>query len=68
MINISSNSGEYHKSAMRYVEYVVSKAGMNGLTRALALKLGPYDRVDAILPSYISTEMVAHFPRVASRE
>ena len=61
IINISSNSGEYHQSAMRYVEYVVSKAGMNGLTRALALKLGPYVRVNAILPGYIRTEMVAHF-------
>jgi 3-oxoacyl-[acyl-carrier protein] reductase len=61
IINISSNSGEYHQSAMRFVEYVVSKAGMNGLTRALALKLGPYVRVNAILPGYISTEMVAHF-------
>jgi 3-oxoacyl-[acyl-carrier protein] reductase len=61
IINISSNSGEYHQSAMRFVEYVVSKAGMNGLTRALALKLGPYIRVNAILPGYISTEMVAHF-------
>ena len=61
IINISSNSGEYHQSAMRYVEYVVSKAGMNGLTQALALKLGPYIRVDAILPGYIRTEMVAHF-------
>jgi 3-oxoacyl-[acyl-carrier protein] reductase len=61
IINISSNSGEYHQSAMRFVEYVVSKAGINGLTRALALKLGPYIRVNAILPGYISTEMVAHF-------
>jgi 3-oxoacyl-[acyl-carrier protein] reductase len=61
IINISSNSGEYHQSAMRFVEYVVSKAGMNGLTRALALKLGPYIRVNAILPGYIRTEMVAHF-------
>ena len=61
IINISSNSGEYHQSAMRFVEYVVSKAGMNGLTRALALKLGPYVRVNAILQGYISTEMVAHF-------
>jgi 3-oxoacyl-[acyl-carrier protein] reductase len=61
IVNISSNSGEYHQSAMRYVEYVASKAGMNGLTRALALKLGPYVRVNAILPGYISTEMVAHF-------
>jgi len=58
IINISSNSGIYHPSALRFVEYVVSKAGMNGLTRALALKLGPYVNVNAILPGWIRTEMV----------
>jgi 3-oxoacyl-[acyl-carrier protein] reductase len=61
IINISSNSGEYHQTAMRYVEYVTSKAGINGLTRSLALRLGPHIRVNAILPGYIRTEMVAHF-------
>ena len=60
IINISSNSGLYHPSAMRYVEYVTSKAGMNGLTKALALRLGPYITVNAICPGYIKTEMVAH--------
>jgi len=60
IINISSNSGLYHPSAMRYVEYVTSKAGMNGLTKALALRLGPYVTVNAICPGYIKTEMVAH--------
>jgi 3-oxoacyl-[acyl-carrier protein] reductase len=62
IINISSNSGAYHPSAMRFVEYVVSKAGMNGLTKALALKLGPYISVNAILPGWIETEMVAGIP------
>ena len=60
IINISSNSGLYHPSSMRYVEYVASKAGMNGLTKALALRLGPYVTVNAICPGYIKTEMVAH--------
>jgi 3-oxoacyl-[acyl-carrier protein] reductase len=60
IINISSNSGLYHPSAMRYVEYVTSKAGMNGLTKALALRLGPNVTVNAICPGYIKTEMVAH--------
>jgi 3-oxoacyl-[acyl-carrier protein] reductase len=60
IINISSNSGLYHPSAMRYVEYVTSKAGMNGLTKALALRLGPYITVNAICPGYIKTEMVSH--------
>lgn len=59
IINISSNSGLYHPSAMRFVEYVVSKSGMNGLTKALALKLGPYINVNAICPGWIKTEMVA---------
>lgn len=60
IINISSNSGLYHPSSMRYVEYVTSKAGMNGMTKAMALRLGPYVTVNAICPGYIKTEMVAH--------
>jgi 3-oxoacyl-[acyl-carrier protein] reductase len=59
IINISSNSGLYHPSAMTNVEYVASKAGMNGLTKALAFKLGPYVNVNAICPGWIKTEMVA---------
>ncbi len=59
IINISSNSGLYHPSAMRFVEYVASKAGMNGLTKALALRLGPYINVNAICPGWIKTEMTA---------
>ncbi len=60
IIMMSSNSGLYHPSAMRYAEYVTSKAGMNGLTKALALRLGPYITVNAICPGYIKTEMVSH--------
>jgi 3-oxoacyl-[acyl-carrier protein] reductase len=59
IINISSNSGLYHPSAMTLVEYVASKAGMNGLTKALALQLGPNINVNAICPGRITTEMVA---------
>jgi len=58
IINISSNSGLYHPSSMRYTEYVVSKSGMNGLTKALALRLGPYITVNAICPGFIKTEMI----------
>ena len=57
IINISSNSGLYHPSAMRFTEYAVSKAGMNGLTKTLALRLGPYITVNAICPGWIKTEM-----------
>jgi 3-oxoacyl-[acyl-carrier protein] reductase len=58
IVNMSSNSGLYHPSSMRIVEYVVSKAGMNGLTKALALRLGPHITVNAICPGFIRTEMV----------
>ena len=58
IINMSSNSGLYHPSAMRFTEYVVSKAGMNGLTKAMALALGPEIRVNAICPGWIRTDMV----------
>jgi len=58
IINMSSNSGLYHPSAMRFTEYVVSKAGMNGLTKAMALALGPHITVNAICPGWIKTEMI----------
>ncbi len=58
IINMSSNSGLYHPSAMRFTEYVTSKAGMNGLTKALALALGPDITVNAICPGWIKTEMI----------
>jgi 3-oxoacyl-[acyl-carrier protein] reductase len=59
IINISSNSGMYHPSAMRFAEYVASKAGVNGLTKALALRFGPFINVNAICPGAITTDMTA---------
>jgi 3-oxoacyl-[acyl-carrier protein] reductase len=58
IIMMSSNSGLYHPSAMRFTEYVTSKAGMNGLTKALALALGPHVTVNAICPGWIKTDMI----------
>lgn len=58
IINMSSNSGLYHPSAMRFTEYVASKAGLNGLTKALALALGPTITVNAICPGWIRTDML----------
>ncbi len=58
IVMVSSNSGLYHPSAMRWVEYVASKAGVNGLTKALALRLGPSITVNAVCPGWIrGTEM-----------
>ncbi len=68
IINMSSNSGLYHPSAMRFTEYVVSKAGMNGLTKAMALALGPAITVNAICPGWIRTDMVEEIdPEVQQR-
>jgi 3-oxoacyl-[acyl-carrier protein] reductase len=58
IVNMSSNSGLYHPSAMRFTEYVVSKAGLNGLTKAMALAFGPQIRVNAICPGWIRTDML----------
>lgn len=68
IINMSSNSGLYHPSAMRFTEYVVSKAGLNGLTKAMALAFGPHIRVNAICPGWIRTDMVEEIePAVQQR-
>jgi len=44
----------------RGVHYATSKAGMLGLTRALAVELAPYGiRVNALLPGWIETDMTS---------
>jgi len=57
IINITSVAGV--KGMPRQVNYSASKAGMIGLTKALAKEVGPYNvRVNAIAPGYIDTDMV----------
>ena len=58
IINITSVSGI--KGMPRQVNYSASKAGIIGLTKALAREVGPYNvRVNAIAPGYIDTDMIA---------
>lgn len=60
IINISSIWGI--TGAALEVLYSISKAGMNGMTKALAKELGPSNiRVNAIAPGMIQTEMNNRF-------
>ena len=59
IINISSMWGEVGASCE--VHYSVSKAGIIGLTKALAKELGPSNiRVNCISPGVIDTDMNSH--------
>ena len=57
IINIASVSGLAHPSGMSSVDYVASKAGLIGLTRAMAVHLGPKINVNAVAPGTVETEM-----------
>lgn len=57
IINIASVSGLALPSGMASVDYVASKAGLIGLTRAMAVHLGPKINVNAVAPGTIETEM-----------
>ncbi len=62
IINISSIWGMVGSSLE--VLYSISKAGMNGMTKALAKELGPSNiRVNAIAPGAIDTAMNANLSR-----
>ena len=59
IINISSSWGVV--GASLEVLYSVSKAGINGMTKALAKELGPSNiRVNAVAPGIIGTKMNDH--------
>lgn len=53
IVNIASVMAWY--SAPGYVAYSAAKAGVLGMTRALALELGPAVRANTICPGYIDT-------------
>lgn len=60
IINISSIWGQTGASCE--VHYSVAKAGLNGLTKALAKELGPSNiRVNAIAPGIIATDMTSDY-------
>jgi 3-oxoacyl-[acyl-carrier protein] reductase len=59
IINITSISGL--RGSPGQVNYSASKAGMIGLTKAMARELGPFNvTVNAVAPGYIDTQMLSH--------
>jgi 3-oxoacyl-[acyl-carrier protein] reductase len=63
VINVSSVSGLAQSSALANPDYSMTKAGLIGLTRALAVNLGPKVRVNAICPGTIETDMLSAMPQ-----
>lgn len=56
IVNVSSQLG--FKGAHNFVSYSAAKAGVVGLTRALARELGPAIRVNAIAPGPVLTPLI----------
>ena len=68
IVNISSRA---HLGNPGQANYAAAKAGLLGLTRALALEEGRYDiTVNAVAPGFMETEMVKaldHYERIKER-
>ncbi|WP_406865321.1 3-oxoacyl-ACP reductase FabG [Streptomyces sp. HUAS MG47] len=57
IVNVSSVIGVYGNPGQ--TNYATAKAGLNGLTRALAKEVAPYGvRVNAVAPGFIETDML----------
>lgn len=66
IVNISSISGvNSPPSAVEVPDYTASKAGVIGLTRALAVDLAPTINVNVVCPGAIETDMLAQMSEQA---
>jgi NAD(P)-dependent dehydrogenase (short-subunit alcohol dehydrogenase family) len=62
IVNMSSRS---YLGNFGQFNYSMSKGGLVGLTRAMALSLAPHVRVNAVAPGLIDTEMLQTIPKEA---
>ena len=60
--SIVSMSSRAYLGTFGQINYVASKAGLVGLTRALARELAPRTRVNAVAPGFTDTEMTRAVP------
>lgn len=67
IINISTSS--VNSGLPNRTPYIVSKAGLMGLTRNAARELGPYNvRVNAVLPGYVDNARAANVTAAIAKE
>lgn len=66
IVNISSTSSTIHRPGTAH--YASSKAGMNALTKVLAIELAPHGiKVNCVLPGLIMTEGLQEHMEITSR-
>jgi len=67
MSSLNAHSGGVTAAVSRFA-YGAAKAGIIGMTRALAKELGPHIAVNCICPGLIKTELTSKNPVIAERE
>ena len=67
MSSLNAHSGGVTAAVSRFA-YAAAKAGIIGLTRALAKELGPHIAINCVCPGLIKTELTAKNPVIATRE